>query len=1279
MNRQVQGCRRLSVFGALLDFPTDVPDCVDLLVTDATEVFAHGLCPVSSMTRLVELCAGVACSSTGLSFAGFTHVASLEWKGPFVQLHRSLHPGIPVIEGDVNDPASIAALLKQVEPPFCMMSGIACQPYSSGGSQQGSEDVRSNTLPATLRACHLCQCPVLVIECVTQARSNKFVRSQVQMLEQLGYCLSEVSLKLEDQWAAHRFRWWLVASHKSIGSVPLPEWPKSPVLNVRDLMPFVKQWPPEVMQELQLTQHEIQQFTLDGSSLRRYVVQTESKLPTCLHSWGSQATACPCGCRGQFSDHLIQQRGIYAQLLPVPVAEGSPVYRHLHPCELALLNAMPPPSEWMSAEHPSLKLCLAAIGQLASPLQSLWVGACVMKQIHHMTNQVAVNPQQLLQEFKHGLFAFAREMFPNVAKVAPAEQFVRLQYPDGTEVKALVQAHSTLEDLCRAEASLTLQDMKGTWIDGLTGNPLAVSDCVAGRTLTVGLPNVSPARSSADVMDLDPPASPASAANPLVPSGLVPAEETMHVPVDTRPAEVIPDMLSGLLTLSGLQLASLIPPLVSELQTGVMLRSTGARLSSRLTILRNEGPAMGDDELSLHVTSLIRMSGRSDVGFLDPLLATGWLQTGTPEKVQTWLAQPPGVTTIVSVVFSDGHWIPVMRADGLTDVHVSIWEFQDTSVDFLCPLHGVISQAWGKPMFSVACSRRVFAKAYCGSAAVAFFAHHLLNRDLPASEDDVRDLHLDLKMSFEAALQAADFIQKPWCWGLGQPDVHVLVGALLQTHGVPSAQVALRAKLVLQSLGKSEVLKAVSGSSPWKSLKALANLHSPPIRLVLPDELLQQSTAKQGAKSKKPASDAKRLQPTKPADLDPAKLLIEPGSFCLADDTPVAQIQFSALGPLTSGIALASFQEAQPFLQSGQRVTNLGLALLILNPPMDFHTGLQWATIRFAARCSANHEPMLLTGVLVQLGGALVTQFRAKDTPAILAVDVACARITVFKDQWEGSWEDFAAKPVKHILQKLPALHTCRAGQDCSCSSWHPTEAQPHDALLDVFRRQFVTEAGRPVKWDQAHMFGVMVRFDKSLEMQVLGLSGQHGIYIEPKTEDAQKPSSDYQVVWLPQLDFQAASHKAKCEVHCIGLARTGRRYGLRVHVKHFQSAFVSAKPEAVFLAPGSRRTFTCGPWPYGSDRKNIAKVLRDGGWECRPLQPAQHVPGGLMWSIQAVLDPPSSVLSMQHGQVVISCADAKPDMPDPSLQIVGQPQTVKMCLASDTAGVDPWLTTDPW
>ena len=121
-----------------------------------------------------------------------------------------------------------------------------------------------------------------------------------------------------------------------------------------------------------------------------------------------------------------------------------------------------------------------------------------------------------------------------------------------------------------------------------------------------------------------------------------------------------------------------------------------------------------------------------------------------------------------------------------------------------------------------------------------------------------------------------------------------------------------------------------------------------------------------------------------------------------------------------------------------------------------------------------------------------------------------------------------------------------------------------------------MTQAGLSSGTKPTH-FAVFIRYVKCLESHVLAASGQHGVYIEPKTEDALKPHGEYQVVWLPQMDFQAVSHKAKCEVDCLGLARTGQRYGLRVHVKDFQRLFTQVKPDAVYLAPGHRTMYHCG------------------------------------------------------------------------------------------------------
>ena len=79
----------------------------------------------------------------------------------------------------------------------------------------------------------------------------------------------------------------------------------------------------------------------------------------------------------------------------------------------------------------------------------------------------------------------------------------------------------------------------------------------------------------------------------------------------------------------------------------------------------------------------------------------------------------------------------------------------------------------------------------------------------------------DLRLSFEAACSSAVYLPKPWCWGLGAPDVLSLTGELLKAHGVPSAQVQLRAKLVLQALGKPEVSQALNGISPLEVSQSL--------------------------------------------------------------------------------------------------------------------------------------------------------------------------------------------------------------------------------------------------------------------------------------------------------------------------------------------------------------------------------------------------------------------------------------------------------------------------
>ena len=129
------------------------------------------------------------------------------------------------------------------------------------------------------------------------------------------------------------------------------------------------------------------------------------------------------------------------------------------------------------------------------------------------------------------------------------------------------------------------------------------------------------------------------------------------------------------------------------------------------------------------------------------------------------------------------------------------------------------------------------------------------------------------------------------------------------------------------------------------------------------------------------------------------------------------------------------------------------------------------------------------------------------------------------------------------------------------------------EIVLDVFRRQFYTEAGRPTKTQMASHFSVQVRYMKAQEHKVLQFSGSNGLYAESRLPDASAPSDDFQVIWMPQASFASAQHQMQCEPLSIGLARSGRRYGIRVPAKHFQQLFQKLKPDGQLLAPGQHQT----------------------------------------------------------------------------------------------------------
>ena len=135
------------------------------------------------------------------------------------------------------------------------------------------------------------------------------------------------------------------------------------------------------MKNLMLDLYELNKFEKAGFD--RNEIKWNGQMATALHSCGSQLGPCPCGCRlHAFTEESLTKGGLHGLLVRLAgfAKCGHTLYpscRHVHPDELALLNGMLPGYEW---ENPKMALC--ALGQLASPLQSVWLGAHIMQHVH---------------------------------------------------------------------------------------------------------------------------------------------------------------------------------------------------------------------------------------------------------------------------------------------------------------------------------------------------------------------------------------------------------------------------------------------------------------------------------------------------------------------------------------------------------------------------------------------------------------------------------------------------------------------------------------------------------------------------------------------------------------------------------------------------------------------------------------------------------------------------------------------------------------------------------
>ena len=100
------------------------------------------------------------------------------------------------------------------------------------------------------------------------------------------------------------------------------------------------------------------------------------------------------------------------------------------------------------------------------------------------------------------------------------------------------------------------------------------------------------------------------------------------------------------------------------------------------------------------------------------------------------------------------------------------------------------------------------------------------------------------------------------------------------------------------------------------------------------------------------------------------------------------------------------------------------LGLIALGPVDTEGSTLQTEKVRFHALCPSSGEPLLLNGLLMQVGD----QYVVKHTPAVATLDVVQSvvqRVSVYRDEWEGDWATLVESPLRAIVACVPVLKTC--------------------------------------------------------------------------------------------------------------------------------------------------------------------------------------------------------------------------------------------------------------
>ena len=163
----------------------------------------------------------------------------------------------------------------------------------------------------------------------------------------------------------------------------------------------------------------------------------------------------------------------------------------------------------------------------------------------------------------------------------------------------------------------------------------------------------------------------------------------------------------------------------------------------------------------------------------------------------------------------------------------------------------------------------------------------------------------------------------------------------------------------------------------------------------------------------------------------------------------------------------------------------------------------------------------------------------------------------------------------------------------------------------------------------EADIFQVYFRTPQICMSSLHWLSGNAGLYVEPRSTDGRSTDPAMAVIWLPGSNLTEAMHKQKTIEKTLPVTRFGSKYGVRVLLK--DEAQIRAKMGAAESQPRIlvQQIYEMRPLPHGTTRKGL--------WTAKPVQPGRADASGMSWKVGAEAPPPAPIVQTSTGDVTIS------------------------------------------